>query len=59
MFRASAEPVEELEENVWSLVRQENEHEDQGEGAQNSGRGNVPKTDPPNSGQRYTTTMAD
>ena len=28
----SAERVEELEESVWSVVRQENEREDQGEG---------------------------
>ena len=34
----SAEWVEELEENVWSVVRQENECEDQGEGVQNSGK---------------------
>ena len=34
----SAERVEELEESVWSVVRQENEHEDQGEGVQNSGK---------------------
>ena len=33
----SAERVEELEESVWSVVRQENEREDQGEGVQNSG----------------------
>ena len=33
----SAEPVEELEESVWSVVRQENVSEDQGEGVQNSG----------------------
>ena len=31
----SAERVEELEESVWSVVRQENEREDQGEGVQN------------------------
>ena len=30
--------MEELEESVWSVVRQENEHEDQGEGVQNSGK---------------------
>ena len=30
--------MEELEESVWSVLRQENEHEDQGEGAQNSGK---------------------
>ena len=29
---------EELEESVWSVVRQENEHEDQGEGVHNSGK---------------------
>ena len=34
----SAERVEELEESVWSVVRQENEGEDQGEGIQNSGK---------------------
>ena len=34
----SAERVEELEESVWSVVRQENEREDQGEVVQNSGR---------------------
>ena len=28
----------ELEESVWSVVRQENEREDQGEGVQNSGK---------------------
>ena len=33
-----AERVEELEESVWSVVRQENEREDQGEGVQNSGK---------------------
>ena len=38
MFRATADPVEEREESVWSVVRQENEHEDQGEGVQNSGK---------------------
>ena len=32
-----AEWVEEREESVWSVVRQENEREDQGEGVQNSG----------------------
>ena len=30
--------MEELEESVWSVVRQENEHEDQGEGVQNRGK---------------------
>ena len=30
--------MEELEESVWSVVRQENEREDQGEGIQNSGK---------------------
>ena len=30
----TAERVEELEESVWSVVRQENECEDQGEGVQ-------------------------
>ena len=30
--------MEELEESVWSVVRQENEREDPGEGAQNSGK---------------------
>ena len=34
----SAERVEELEESVWSVVRQENEHEDQGDVVQNSGK---------------------
>ena len=34
----SAERVEELEESVWSVVRQENEREDQEEGVQNSGK---------------------
>ena len=29
--------MEELEESVWSVVRQENEREDQGEGVENSG----------------------
>ena len=29
--------MEELEESVWSVVRQENEREDQGKGVQNSG----------------------
>ena len=30
--------MEELEESVWNVVRQENEREDQGEGVQNSGK---------------------
>ena len=30
--------MKELEESVWSVVRQENEREDQGEGVQNSGK---------------------
>ena len=30
--------MEELEESVWSVVRHENEREDQGEGVQNSGK---------------------
>ena len=30
--------MEELEESVWSVVRPENEREDQGEGVQNSGK---------------------
>ena len=30
--------MEELEESVWSVVRQENESEDQGECVQNSGK---------------------
>ena len=30
--------MEELGESVWSVVRQENEREDQGEGVQNSGK---------------------
>ena len=34
----SAERVEELEESVWSVVRQENKREDQGEGVQNGGK---------------------
>ena len=34
----SAERVEELEESVWSVVRHENEREDQVEGVQNSGK---------------------
>ena len=37
----SAERVEELEESVWSVVRQENEREDQEEGVQNSGKTNT------------------
>ena len=32
----SEERVEEQERGVWSVVRQENEHEDQGEGVQDS-----------------------
>ena len=35
---SSAERVEELEDSVWSVVRQENGREDQGEGVQNSGK---------------------
>ena len=34
----SAERVEELEESIWSVVRQENEREEQGEDVQNSGK---------------------
>ena len=34
----SAERMEELEESVWSVVRQENEREDQGEGIQDRGK---------------------
>ena len=34
----SAERVEELEESFWSVVRQKNAREDQGEGVQNSGK---------------------
>ena len=34
----SVERMEELEESVWIVVRQENEREDQWEGAQNSGK---------------------
>ena len=34
----SSELVEEPEESVWSAVRQGNEHEDQGEGVQDSGK---------------------
>ena len=30
--------MEELEEIVWRVMRQKNERDDQGEGAQNSGR---------------------
>ena len=30
--------MEELEESVWSVVRQENEREDKGEGVENSGK---------------------
>ena len=30
-----------LEESVWSVVRQKNEREDQGEGVQNSGKTNT------------------
>ena len=30
--------MKELEESVWSVVRQENEREDQGEDVQNSGK---------------------
>ena len=30
--------MEELEESVWSVARQENEREDQGEGVQSSGK---------------------
>ena len=33
--------MDELEESVWSVVRQENEREDQGEGVQNSGKTNT------------------
>ena len=33
--------MEELEESVWSVVRQENEREDQGEDVQNSGKTDV------------------
>ena len=34
----SAERVEELRQSVWSVVRQENECDDQGEGVQDSGK---------------------
>ncbi len=34
----SAEQMEELEESVWSVGRQENEREDHWEGVQNSGK---------------------
>ena len=34
----SAERVEELDESVWSVLRQENEREDHWEGVQNSGK---------------------
>ena len=37
---SSAERVEEMEESVWSVVRQENEREHQGEGVQNSNNNN-------------------
>ena len=30
--------MEELEESIWCVVRQENEREDQGDGVQNSGK---------------------
>ena len=33
--------MEELEESVWSVVRQENEREDQGEGVHNSGKTSI------------------
>ena len=33
--------MDELEESVWSVLRQENEREDQGEGVQNSGKTNT------------------
>ena len=38
MRKSPTERVEEREESVWSVVRQENEREDQGEGVQNSGK---------------------
>ena len=38
----SAERVEELEESVWSVVRQENEREYQGEGVHDSGKTSRP-----------------
>ena len=34
----SADGVEELEESVWSVVRQENERTHQGEGVQSNGK---------------------
>ena len=34
----SAQRVEQLEESVWSVVRQENECEDQGEGVHDDGK---------------------
>ena len=37
-YPPSVERVEELEERVWSVVRQENERKYQGEGVQNSGK---------------------
>ena len=37
-YPPSAERVEELEERVWSVMRQENERKYQGEGVQNSGK---------------------
>ena len=41
MYHALTHRVEELEEIVWSVVRQENEREDQGEGVQNSGKTSI------------------
>ena len=38
MQKSPTERVEELEDSVWSVVRQENEREDQGEGVQDSGK---------------------
>ena len=37
-MKPSADSVEELEESVWSVVRQRNEREDQGEGVHGCGK---------------------
>ena len=37
--------MEELEESVWNVVRQENERDDQGEGVQNSKTGTDVRSD--------------
>ena len=36
--KGQSDSMEELEESVWSIVRQENERKDQGEGVQDSGK---------------------